>query len=118
LARISVLEEKIVELVVADLAPEERTGGIAYLAAPRVNRGTRLQLPRLVIDVPQPSWLAFIDGKPNSDWGHACRYLLIDDETGQILPFTAQFPPFHSTAPWRWRVVYRAPALPGTTAST
>jgi len=112
------LEEEIVELIISNLAPEERTGGIAYLASPCVNRGTRLELPRLVIDVSRPSWLAFIDGKPESDWGHDCRYLLIDDETGTAAPFLAQFPPFRRAAPWHWRAIYKAPVLPDTPAST
>ena len=94
-----------------------QTGGIAYLAAPRVEGGIRLELPRLVINVPKPSWLAFVDGEPDRDWGHDCRYLLIDDESGRIEPFPAQFPPFGPATPWRWRVVYQAPSLPSTTAS-
>lgn len=110
------LEDRIVELVVADLTQEERSGGVAYLAAPRVAGGTRLEFPRLVIDIPRLSWLAFIDGMPNFDWGHSCRYLVIEDETGQIGSYPAQFPPFGPSTPWRWRVFYKAPNLPDTSA--
>jgi hypothetical protein len=96
---------------------EERTSGIVYLAVPSFGPGTHLEFPRLVIEVLRLSWLAFIDRQPNSDWGHSCRYLLIDDETGEIRSYPAQFPPFAKTAPWRWQVVYKAPTLPNAAAS-
>ena len=111
------LEQEIVNLLVAELNAEERSGGVVYLAAPPVEGGTHLEFPRLEIEVPSPAWLAFIDGKPNHDWGHPCRYLLIDDVTGRVQSYPAQFPPFRPSAPWHWRVVYMAPTLPGTTAT-
>lgn len=106
-------EAKAVELVLSSLAQEERSAAIAYLATPPVTGGSSLELPRLTIHVPRPAWLAFIDREPDFDWGHDCRYLLIDDETGNVRDWRAQFPPFRPESPWSWRVVYRA--SPNTT---
>ena len=111
------LESAVVELVLSHLAQRERDAGIAYLAAPPVGGGTSLQLPRLTVNVPRLAWLAFIDSKPEFDWGHDCRYLLIDDQTGEVRPYEAQFPPFRPESPWKWREIYRAPGMPATTAS-
>lgn len=109
------LEDRIVERVLTGLTADERAG-IVYLARPLASPGTRLNFPRLAIDVLRPSWLAFIDGTPDRDWGHPCRYLLIDDETGEIQSYPAQFPPFPSAEPWIWRVIQQPPSLPGTAA--
>lgn len=112
------LEDRVVEQVLEHLAEQERAGGVAYLAESPIAPGTRLEFPRLVIEVLRPSWLAFIDGNPDRDWGHPCRYLLIDDETGDVRSYAAQFPPFRPAAPWRWRVINKLSTLPNTPASS
>lgn len=100
------LEDRIVERVLANLTEEERAHGIAYLAQPPVSGGTLVQFPRMEIEVLRPSWLAFVDGSPDRDWGHACRYLTVDDETGEIQSYAAQFPPFSPAEPRIWRVIH------------
>ena len=38
--------------------------------------------------------VAFVDLQPEANWGHDCRYLLVDPETGELQMVMAQFPPF------------------------
>jgi len=113
----SLSAEKAREIVLAQLTPVERAHGTAFLAATFVPRGARLQFPRLVIEVPWRAWLAFIDGEPNADWGHPCRYLLIGVENGETRSFPGQFPPFRVGSPWCWQVVHKAPTAPDAAVS-
>jgi len=103
------LQAEAVERLLSELTQQERTGAVAYLTDSPIPAGERLVLPRLVIDVEQLAWAAFIDRQPQSDWGHACRYLLINDASGEARSFEAQFPPFRPGSPWNWRPVYEAP---------
>jgi len=109
---------RVVERLLAELTLEEQAGGVAYLITSPIPAGTRLEFPRLEIEVPEVAWAAFIDRRPQSDWGHGCRYLLIDDETCEVRSFEAQFPPFRQGSPWQWRVVFKAPTVPDAAVSS
>ena len=102
--------DKAIERLLEALTQPEKASGVAYLSEAPMPAGTRLEFPRLAIEVERAAWAAFVDRQPHADWGHACRYLLIDDEGGRTRSFEAQFPPFRPGSPWKWRVVYQVPA--------
>jgi hypothetical protein len=56
--------------------------------------------------------LAFVDREPLANWGHPCRFVLIDGDTGEITTLEARFPPFGSILVGKWEVVSRAPSVP------
>jgi hypothetical protein len=75
------------------LGEDERRRTAVYLD-PRVHAaGSTVAAGRQRIQVPQPSLVAFIDLSPGANWGHPCRYLLIDAESGAVESLDAQFPP-------------------------
>ena len=58
-------------------------------------RGEPLPVPRQRVRVERPTVMAFADDAPLFNWGHPCRYLLHDAETGVLYrQVDAQFPPF------------------------
>lgn len=99
-------------ILTARLSASERANSIAYLSDAIVPKASTLQLPNITIDVPWDAQLAFIDGEPVANWGHACRYVLVNRETGETLSKDARFPPFQAGRADGWRVVYRASGVP------
>jgi hypothetical protein len=101
------LQNKVVELLLSELAEQEKATCVVYLSMAPIPAGNRLEFPRqTIIDVKRPAWIAFIDLQPYSDWGHPCRYVLIDDESGETRSYDSQFPPFRPGSPWKWQIVY------------
>jgi len=98
----------------AHLTPEERASCVAYAVDTETPfaRGTQLQLPGIVIQVPAACGLAFIDRQPTANWGHPARYLLLGYESDEFWSFEARLPPFRSDGDLRWRVIYKAPSVP------
>jgi hypothetical protein len=64
------------------------------------------------VEIDAPTVLAFADLEPGVNWGHRCRYLLVDAGSGEVRRIDAQFPPFLRGMPPGMRVVYRAAGVP------
>jgi hypothetical protein len=96
----------------AQLTPAERACSLVYAFADPVPAGTELRFPHIKFKVPWEALLAFVDREPQANWGHSCRYLLLDRETGQVLSKEARFPPFRQEELRRWKVSYQAPGIP------
>lgn len=105
-------DETLRSILQAELTPAERECGVVYVSAEPVVSGTELQLPRCAIKAPWNALLSFVDGEPLANWGHPCRYILVNVQTGETRSFEARFPPFGSTGARHWRVVYKAPTVP------
>ena len=49
---------------------------------------------------PRPSVLVFADDEPRANFGHPCRYLLFDPESGELhAELAARFPPWGARVP-------------------
>jgi hypothetical protein len=108
----SIREDSIASIIASQLSSTERERGVAYVLEETVSSGATLEFPRSSISVPWDARLAFVDREPLANWGHACRYILIDLATGAVRSVEARFPPFRRDDERRWRVVYRAPGVP------
>ena len=97
---------RIALIVIEALEPAERAGGVAYLCVTPFAAGQTLAVPLQPIGIDRDCYVAFIDAQPHANWGHACRYLLIDTRTGEVTSHPRRFPAF-TAADDRWRVVYR-----------
>ena len=104
-------------LAKAQLSPSELDNCVIYLLNSPVAGGSTLEFPRASIAAPWDARLAFIDLDPLANFGHACRYVLINPGTGETKSVDARFPPFRSGADDRWQVVYKAPGVPDSAAA-
>ena len=104
--------EKCVSILKDRLAPEELNSGVAYAEETPIPAGERLRFPRIDIVVPWPAYLAFVDREPLANWGHSCRYVLINRDTGELSSNEARFPPFHTGKDLHWRVIHKAKGVP------
>lgn len=97
---------------VAQLAPEERGSSVVYLDERVHPAGTSVDLEGRTVEVPGPTAVAFVDLEPRLNWGHRCRYLLVDVETGGVAALDARMPPFLRGAAPTLRVVHRGADVP------
>jgi hypothetical protein len=104
--------ENLVELLVAELDHDERSSGVAYYAELRIRAGSTVTVGRGEVDAPWDALLGFVDREPMANWGHSCRYVLINAETGEVRSIEAQLPPFGPADERQWRVAYKAPSVP------
>jgi hypothetical protein len=106
--------DELVARLVEELEEAERAGGVAYFLEEPIAANTPLNVPRLDTPAPFEALLGFVDREPSANWGHSCRYLLIDRQTGkEVVSIEAQLPPFMPADEHRqWRVAYKAQSVP------
>jgi hypothetical protein len=106
-------DDATVQNLISQLTPDERERGVAYLYASVILEGTRLNYPRISIEVSWPkAGLAFVDREPLANWSHSSRYILINLETGFVHSYEASLPPFQPAQSSAWRLLYKAPGVP------
>jgi hypothetical protein len=94
------------------LTNAERQGAVVYRRAELARGGTTLSYPQQTLNVPSDALVAFIDQQPTANWGHVCRYVLVELSTGRTSSWEARFPPFDRKSFSEWQVAYRAPSVP------
>jgi len=81
------------DTAVATLTEPERRRSVVYLDVRTHAAGTVLKVGRLSLRFAAASVVAFVDLAPGVNWGHECRYLVIDATSARVDPVDAQFPP-------------------------
>jgi len=104
--------DQLVEALVAELTQAERASAVAYYAQQPLPQGAPLDAPGSDVVAPFDSFLGFVDREPTANWGHSCRYLLINRENKEVVSIEAQLPPFKPADQHQWCVAYKAPSVP------
>jgi len=111
--------------VLDTLSVEERERTIIYYDEQEIPRGSKIRLGHSDIEVPWNATVVFIDLRPGANWGHECRYILINNKSKEIKTTPADMPPFLKEVPptlhllWlgikapRWAVMCNSTILPG-----
>lgn len=84
----------IARKAIAAIQKEQLQGAVLYLDRRVIAPGEAVRTGRSTLTAERPSALAFLDLAPEANWGHPCRYLLIDLETGAVQATDATHPPF------------------------
>jgi hypothetical protein len=105
-------------IALAALSEEQRAHAVVYVDDRVLEPGAELEIDGALVRVAAPTVVAFVDLEPGVNWGHRCRYLLIDAESGDARTIDAQLPPFLHGVPPGLRVVYRAPDVPDWAIAT
>jgi hypothetical protein len=98
--------DEVASLVIERLSGEERASSVVYVDERVLPAGSRVDVDGQTVELSRPSVLAFIDLEPQLNWGHRCRYELVDAETGDVQSFEAAMPPFLRGLPETMRVVW------------
>jgi hypothetical protein len=107
-----VTPDELARAAVETLSEEERPRAVVYMSDRVLEPGEEVEIDGGRVEIDAPTVLAFADLEPGVNWGHRCRYLLVDTSSGEVKRIDAQFPPFLRETPPGLRVVYRAPGVP------
>ncbi len=97
-------------IAIGSLTDAERHGAILYLDDAVVPAG-RVRLGRTEVALAAPARIAFLDLEPGANWGHACRYLVIDAASGTLRAIAETMPPFLRGAAPTLRAIARGAAV-------
>lgn len=107
--------DKLSQLAIGTLSPKELKSNNVYLDERVLKANDQLEFDSEKITVPWNAVMAFVDLQPTANWGHDCRYLLINVDTGELQSIDAQFPPFLRGAPKTLRVIWQGENVPDWT---
>lgn len=113
--RVAFTSDELGARALATLSPEERKSSAVYLDEAELKAGSTVEIDRKQIRVLFDSFVAFVDLQPQSNWGHPCRYLLINRETGAIQSIDATHPPFLKGASKTLRLIWKGENVPDWT---
>lgn len=85
---------EVARRAIAAIPAEQLRDAVLYLDRRTVAPGEAVPTGSGMLVADRPSALAFLDLAPAANWGHPCRYLLIDLATGAVRAAEATHPPF------------------------
>lgn len=109
--------DKVAEKAMAQLTVDERRNGVLYLDQRELAPNSLVSIDGREVQVRTASAMAFVDQEPRANWGHACRYMLIDLAGGGVTSIPAQFPPYLRHVPAELHVVFKGEAVPDWTVA-
>jgi hypothetical protein len=104
--------ERVSECALATLSSREKESSVLYLDPAEMKGGALIEIDRQQVTAPWDCFVAFLDLKPQANWGHACRYLFISRETGEVMTVDASTPPFLKGPARELRVIWKGPEVP------
>lgn len=105
-------DQRILDVVFVTLGSEEMTGAIVYLRAEPLSRVVQLEVGDAVIDAPWDAHVVFVDLDPGANWGHACCYLAIRQDSEDVVTVPARMPPFLKAGSTDFHLLWRGPLAP------
>jgi hypothetical protein len=106
---------EIARLAIAAIPAEQLRGAVLYLDRRTIAPGEAVATGRETLIADRPAALAFLDLAPEANWGHPCRYLLIDLATGAVRAADATHPPFLRGAAPTLAAIAKGPEVPDWT---
>ncbi|MCX6582939.1 MAG: hypothetical protein NT166_22410 [Candidatus Aminicenantes bacterium] len=92
----NISKEQAWDIVKKDILKEEPGNRVVYLNNTLLNAGQERKSWGDVHKVPanfRQAWLFFVDDQPDANWGHHCRYVFVDAETGKYHVSNSLNPP-------------------------
>ncbi len=108
----AVTYHEFTNMVHENLTEAERQGSVVYAAVDVLPGGSAVKFPGFQMQLASNTYLAFVDQDPSANWGHAARYLVVDQTSGKITSVESRLPPFRGPSDLHWVVIYQAPSVP------
>jgi hypothetical protein len=90
----SLTQSEIASVVLAQVPEARRTHSVVYLDQRIRLPGSEIEIDYKKLRLDGPTEIGFVDLEPEMNWGHSCRYVLVNTETGEHQNIDAHFPPF------------------------
>ena len=104
--------DRILQVVLGDLPEDQRRSCVVYLDERLVPAGAGISVNGGEVRVPWPAVMLFVDLEPTVNWGHACRYVLLGAEPGEVQAVGARFPPFLQGMPETMHILWKGEDVP------
>ena len=95
-----------------ETSSKERELGAVYLDENMIKAGSSLKIDGRDILVRERSAMVFVDREPQANWGHSCRYMLIELDSGNVSSYEAKLPPFLRMVPKTLRLIHKGANVP------
>lgn len=102
----------LIEAAVGQLTSAERDTAVLYLLQEVQPGGRALELGGIALGRPHDVVVFFADLEPGANWGHRCRYVLMDAAGARRETVEARFPPFLRSIPPGLCAVWKGSAVP------
>ena len=88
------IEEYILDKVRDHLGPAQLETVIVYLDQDLKHTGEQVSFGNVNVTLPWEGYIVFVDLDPKANWGHACSYFVIGQDSHEFLEIAAEMPPF------------------------
>lgn len=88
------------------------SGAAVYAGASTLDAGERFAAGDVDVIAPWPARAVFVDLHPHANWGHPCLYLFLRRDGHDRLQAEATLPPFLKPGQPRFRLLWKADAVP------
>jgi hypothetical protein len=99
--------EQIIGIVLPELSDYEINQSIIYYDTKALHPGEKVRIGKDLTTVSTYAYLVFVDLEPKANWGHKCKYFLIDPETKSTKIMNEEFPPHLGEYPESFKVILR-----------
>lgn len=92
----AITKDQAWDIVKKDILKDQPGNRVVYLNNMLLNAGQEIKSWGEVHKVPanfRQAWLFFVDDQPDANWGHHCRYIFVDTETGKYHIINSLNPP-------------------------
>lgn len=105
-------ETEIANVVLAQLPEARREQSVVYLDQRVHPAESDIEIDYKKVRLNARTMVGFIDLEPEMNWGHPCRYVLVDSESGEHRNVDAHFPPFLRESPSNLIVLFKGQRVP------
>lgn len=104
--------DRVAELALASLSAAEKQRCAVYIDEQLLAPNAKIRIGDREIFTPWQAVLAFVDLEPGVNWGHRCRYLLVNPTDGEVRLYDEQIPPFLTSVAPTLRLVWKSEDVP------
>lgn len=104
---IELTNEEMLGTILKNLSNNEKEESIIYWDKKLLEKGDQVKIGKTTIKMPFTGYLVFVDLEPKANWGHSCRYFLVDTEIGETRVIKEELPPYFGDYPKSFKVIQR-----------
>jgi hypothetical protein len=103
---------KVKEIVMQSVQKHVQNNAVFYIDESIYPKGTEFTIGTNRYQMPSDTIMVFVDEEPGKNWGHNCRYLFFDVNSGQVTGVREQFPPSLTKIPQTFKVIWKPNEVP------
>ena len=103
---------KVKKIVLELISESFRTKSVFYIDEAIYPKGTEFAVGKNRCRMDSDTIMVFVDEEPGKNWGHSCRYLFFNVNSGEVSEIPEQFPPSLTKIPETFKVIWKPDEVP------